>query len=484
MELSGLLVWAAVLVSLIAFIVFLVKSFKNWGVWMTICFVVLFIESWCFMVFTAGVNAKRLAAVKQHDALYLEVKNLLGQRDEEFYGKAIDPQADKSKFMYLANELNRLILERGRTWRGARVAVANPNTATVELPSQLANVSVEAPVGAPATPAVAPGSEALAVDSVVYAFGEDQTFAPREYIGEFKVTTVANNTVTMTPTSPMSPRQLAALNKSPTWSIYELMPLDDHRTFASAGSESTEEEIFGNMNQEEISKLLGIPLELANKEPNTLNVRQSAQARVLKSYLLDGARAPAGTPSESSQYEVEFLKEYTQPVDSGDKRPITQGGFFDQFGQAVDVRLMRPEGAAFSFKEGDKYRIEGYGAIELAEKGVVKLGNQYFVRPLNDYDFALKNTKQLYLQATQDALLIQREIDVVTTTASNTQEELLRSEEHGRRLEKDKSQYLKEQAVIAAEKERLESALASKKSEMGKIYSEIVELHSRLVKTN
>lgn len=480
------LVWGVILLSLIAFIVFLVKGFKGWGVWMTIGFVVLFMECWAFIIFSAGVNAKRIAAVKMHDTLYNDLKKLTIQKDEELFGKAFDPAPDMQRFVPLSNELHRLILERGRAWRGARVTSATPVSATVVFPTEVANIPPDAPApdaaAAVPAPATVPGQELIAPNSVVYVFGEDQQMIPRVYLGEFKVTTVANALVTIVPTATLSQAQLGSLNQSPTWAIYEMMPLDSHNAFAKAGSQPTKEEIFGNMDPDEISKLLGIPLDLAKQEPNTLDINRGIKARVLQSYLRDGTQAPEGTPLESSVYEVTFKKDYTEVVDSTDKRKATEGGYFDSSGRAVDARLMREEGAAaYTFQEGEEYRIDGLRAKELEKEGVVQLGAQIFVRPLNDYEYSFRDLRRLTLAAMQNAILVNREIEVVNRTEKTSREELIKGEENGRRYLLDKGMYDKEMAVIQAEQERLQSEVNAKKAELSQLYSKLVEYHEKLV---
>ncbi|MCU0715079.1 MAG: hypothetical protein MUD03_03015 [Pirellula sp.] len=485
MELSGLLVWAAVLVSLIAFIVFLVKGFKQWGVWMTIGFVVLFIECWTFLVITAGVNKARLEATKSFDQLFTERKKLLAQREEEFYGLPTNPAPDMQRYFPLASELNRVLLERGRTWRGARVISANPAGATIELPSALANLPSEVPPpdanGAAAPPAAPATSNSLAVESIVYVFGEDQQQIPVNYLGEFKVTGVNGPAITITPTTPLAQNQVGMVNQSATWAVYELIPLDSHTAFAQPGSQPTDDEIFGSMNPEELSRLLRIPLELTQRAPSDLNVFDSVKARALQSYILDGSKAPAGTPLENIVYEVKFLKDYTETVDSTDRRKPTEGGYFDASGRTVDVRLMREDSPDASFKAEEVYKIYGPRAKELEADGIVDLGTPYFVRPLNDYAFGFRETRRLTQQTMQDIALVNREIAVITQTEKNAREQLLRMEEIGRQMEKDQAQYAKELAVIQSEQQRLQSEIDSKKSDLGKVYATILDLHSKLV---
>ncbi len=484
MELSGLLVWAAVLVSLIAFIVFLVKGFQNWGVWMTIGFVILFIECWTFLIATAGVNKLRLAATKEYDALSTENVKLIEDRSLEFFGSPTDPNPDKTRFMPLASELNRMLLERGRTWRGAELLDAAPARMVVKLPTGESNTvpDVPAPDGAPAA-AAGRKVDPLTVESVVYAFGEDEQFIPRNYLGEFKVTTVTGQEIVLVPTGPLTTFQANNLTKSRTWAIYEVMPVDSHTAFAQTGSESSEDELFGHMEKKEISDLLQIDpaLETLEITPAT-NVLQAIRARVLQSYLWDGKVAPPNTPLEQIFSEVKFLKEHSERVDSTDKRNPTDGGYFDISGRSTDARLMRGEETPeVTFQVDDVYVLYGPRAKQLEQDGIVSISKNYFVRPLNDYEFAFRDMRRLTQQLQQDAALVVREIAVIDKSERDAKQQQLKYEQDGRNLELDKTQYAKELAVITEEQQRLQKELDNKKNELRQIYSEIVQIHSRLV---
>ena len=77
MEISGMLIWATVLVSLIVFIVLLVKAYKSWGVVHTVLLTILFIEAWTFLFLVSGVAHYRIAYTKLHDNLAEKVDGLL-----------------------------------------------------------------------------------------------------------------------------------------------------------------------------------------------------------------------------------------------------------------------------------------------------------------------------------------------------------------------------------------------------------------------
>ena len=69
MDLMGIIVWLAVLVSLGLFIWMLVKSLKGWGALHTTLLTLLFLEVWCLLFFTAGVASRRNGYVKAYEKL-------------------------------------------------------------------------------------------------------------------------------------------------------------------------------------------------------------------------------------------------------------------------------------------------------------------------------------------------------------------------------------------------------------------------------
>ncbi len=149
MEISGMLIWAMVLVSLIVFIIMLVKAFKSWGVAHTVLLSILFIECWTFLFLAGGVAHYRITHTKNHDKIKEKLEGLIKTVDLEMYGDRADPKLNLEKFVPLTNELNRLILERGRVWREATLQRttpangANPATAVFQLRARNANAPAE-----------------------------------------------------------------------------------------------------------------------------------------------------------------------------------------------------------------------------------------------------------------------------------------------------------------------------------------------------
>jgi len=485
MEISGMLIWATVLVSLIVFIVLLVKAFKSWGVVHTILLTVLFIEAWTFLFFVGGVAHQRIAYTKLHDTLAEKVDGLLKSVEMEMNGDRLDPKLNLEKFSPLSNELNRIILERGRVWRGAQVqtrtpATANtPATAVFQLPALVSNQPITAPVPGAAAAAIDSG---LAVDSVVYLFGEElepngMGLIPKIYLGEFVVTEVKELMLTMRPTTPLTKAQETAFTGSETWTVFELMPLDSHTAFAAAGSSSEEGAEFGRMDEKMIAKDFETPF---NAIPEELKAKITQ--KIMQAYVNDGARAPDETPPEALWYRVKFVKDYTVDVDAKGGRSPLEGGYHDTQGNMTDARLKRDSDAPAVIKTGTSHIFDEGTANQLSSEGFVERGATVFVRPLNDYAFAFRETRRMEIKAKQDTMLVTRENKEMERSTKVTNEQELYGEEVATKLRLDKAQYEKEVEVIARVSSDLETQISDKKVELSQLYGSIHALHDRLVK--
>lgn len=490
MEISGMLIWAMVLVSLIVFIVLLVKAFQSWGVVHTILLTILFIECWTFLFFAAGVAHHRIAITKKHDELVAKVEKQQKELDLEMFGDRLDPKFDLTKFVPLTNELNRLTLERGRVWRGAALQKTspangkNPSTATLQLPPRVSNLPATTPEGAAGAAgadavAVAPSTETgLAPESVVYLFGEKQAQVgslPEFYLGEFVVKESKDQLITVSPTIPLTKEQDTAILGYPSWAIYEVMPLDSHTVFAAEGSSFEQNAVFGRMDSEDISKIFeaafaGCPLTEAEK------------ARILDTYLKDGGPASDDTPPELLGYHVKFLKDFSEAVDAKGLRLPLEGSYHDSEGNMIDDRLKREAPAEFTFRADDAYVLDAGSADKLQANGTIETRSRIFMRQLIDYAFAFRETRRVTIRAKQDTNLIARETDQTIAQTEVTDKQEQRGEIENRLLKLDKMQYQKEAEVIAAVATDLEAQIAAKKAELSQLYGAIVAFRDRLVK--
>lgn len=497
MEISGMLIWAMVLVSLIVFIIMLVKAFKSWGVAHTVLLSILFIECWTFLFLAGGVAHYRITLTKNHDKIKEKLEGLIKTVDLEMYGDRADPKLNLEKFVPLTNELNRLILERGRVWREATLQRttpangANPATAVFQLRARNANAPADATTGGAAVEGAAPATAAtsvdsgLAVNSVVYLFGERPDplgSIPAVYLGEFVVSEIKDLELKVRPTTPLTKEQETILTDSPTWAIYELMPLDSHIVFAPLGAAPEDDFKFGHMDKEDLAKVLNIDPALADQEPSTLtSISEAIKARVLQSYINDGARAPEQTPPESLSYEVKFLKDYSLGVDAKGGRSPLEGGYHDTEGSMIDERLKRDSDAGVVFKTDDLYVFDAPTAKRLQSEGIVELQGAVFVRPLNDYAFAFREIRRMIIRAKQDIDLVTREYNIAVRSTTDYLKQELKETDEGNKLVLDKAQYQKELSVISSVAEAIADEIKETKSELSLIYRSILQAHDDLL---
>jgi len=114
-------------------------------------------------------------------------------------------------------EIHKLLVDRGRVWQRCAVQTVDPQTGQVA-------VEIAAPL-----------PHGIADKAVLHAF-EDAGFEKGgRYIGEFRVTGVADKRLEMQPTHTMSPRELNRLGKTKekgTWTLYDVLPVDNNEVFA------------------------------------------------------------------------------------------------------------------------------------------------------------------------------------------------------------------------------------------------------------
>ncbi len=139
MELTGILFLVVILIMLTLFIFGLVKGFSGWGVAYTVVLVFTFLSCLAFLFASAGVASRRIAWVRLHDRLKEQVGKLEVEARQLTYGDLYRPAADLSALVPLANEVSRLTVERGRTWRGASLTDFNPDSVRLSLAAKAAN---------------------------------------------------------------------------------------------------------------------------------------------------------------------------------------------------------------------------------------------------------------------------------------------------------------------------------------------------------
>lgn len=471
MGVGGILILLLLLVSVLVFGFLVFKSARGWGVLHTLLICTLFIECWVFLVFAAGVQGTRVKFTKAASENQARAEAAEQRTTQLQWGSGDVNSVNIDGVIPAKGELRRQTSDQGRVWRGLSFLQENNGNYELEL------VSADAPADdlvadAPAANAV-PSSESLPVNLVVYAFAsepnEDNQMLPVFYLGEYLVTASQDGLVTLKPTiEPLDVQsEYISAGNAATWTLYELLPVDSHRAFAAPGSQSTDEEIFGRMDEETLTELFaGIP-------------EGERRQKMLDTYLRDGKRAADDDPLKSVWVQLNMLKNYEDSVDSLEDANATERGYFDTTGRSIDARLKRGadgEDGTVQLTPNDKGELivmKAEAAQTLIDNGTAELVQRLFVRPLIDYEHAFNTFVVSMHEVSERIDLIQREIAQLQRANQLGQEQISEEQVENQRLNSDLANYQKELNVLNKAINGATQDVSALKSEMGTLYRNI-----------
>jgi hypothetical protein len=252
-----------ILVLFIASIVAAYFGARTWHWAHVVLVVAIFMATAGFLILSAEVlrvNAVQRAQVNklQHELEQVSAKNAAlekGSRDPKIIGeltgdeiKIPEGAEEMPSVDDLEHDLSLVERDRGRVWRNVMPAGVDPKTetvrATVEAPqpaAQEAPAEGEAPKPAPA--ATAAGPIGIVKDSILFLFEQgdpanpDPTKGP-QYLGEFRVTAVADKLVTMVAVQQLDDFELKRLQSSKgPWALHDSMPVDQYKLFEGLSEE-------------------------------------------------------------------------------------------------------------------------------------------------------------------------------------------------------------------------------------------------------
>ena len=466
MGLGGILVIAALVLSLFIFGFLIFKSAGTFGVLHSILVCILFIECWVFMIFAAGVQGTRVKFTK----LAFQNEQKLKAADESTKQLRWGDYNDQNLNAYVParSELRRLTTDRGRVWRSVMYQAKQGENFSLSLASADAvdeNAFAEDPAAGAAAPATV---ESLPVDLVVYGFSErdDNDLGqplPQTYLGEFKVISAQAESVELEPATPLSPAQLAE-TQGP-WTLYELMPADSHQAFANEGSGRTNEEIFGHMDEAAISELLA---GIADPDRKTAAIER---------YTRDGTAARDDDPVDNIWVQVEMLKNFETGVDNTGDTADASRGYFDPDGKSIDARLKRgaEDGSVKLTTEMRDQMIilNEPEAQKLIAAGNAQLVQRFYVRSLTDYRQAFSNLGIKMQDVTQRIQLYTRELTEVGNTNQLGQQMLADEQTVNSRLSQDSTGFTKEVAALESAVTVAEADLAKLKSNISTLFNSV-----------
>jgi chromosome segregation ATPase len=113
--------------------------------------------------------------------------------------------------------------------------------------------------------------------------------------------------------------------------------------------------------------------------------------------------------------------------------------------------------------------------------GVAEAIKSIYVRPLNNYEYAFRDSRQRTIESIQQLSVLTREKGLLDDTNQKGQAQLTSKQVERRKLDLDLVQVQKEQAVILAESKRLQAELDALTTSIASSYQKLKDLHSTMV---
>ena len=453
----------------IAFLVFMWKSIPMWRWYQLLPTFVILCLTITFLFPTAR-------ALKSRQAWH-EIKEELEDRATEAerenfalkYGDRSDPEAPIG-VRELSAKVSKIGVETGRLWRNLRVLNVQNQVITLGPPAKaavdpgLVDPDAEAAAPAPAVPLVPEGL-------VVFGFAESTrpcstNLLPVFYVGEFSVEQTSPTQVTLRPIYDLEPDQIQRINdRDPSWSLYELLPLDGHAPFIAEESEPDNDNIFGRVDDALVKSVLGNDID----------------DETLQKYLRDGGRSVEGDPPNTRWVKIQFLKTHPFDVDSTLPQGAVDGSFFDSSGRAQDSRLQTDdEKGLVTFRKDDEITIIEAEAKKLIDQKIARLVDTYYVRPLTDYRFELKRMRLRFNQSLSRTKELEFEKGVLDDSLKATNSMLTATQKIKLNLEQDFGQLELEGKAIKDYLSSVESGVKETRDELRRLYRQNQMLEQKL----
>jgi hypothetical protein len=337
-------------------------------------------------VFLASLGFLYLAArmMKTHDVFrthYNEHVTALGDRDKKI--KELEELQAR-----ITRDLDILAESQGRVWRDCPLSGRNADTITIQVgnPSGITGTNVLYVFEQHLQPVAPTPQQPVPYDPTVFENGIHSNNRALAFLGEFKVTQVQGNLVSLQSTRRLMASQDNALRNSPgPFACYEKLPTDQHGAWAN------------------LKKYLA-ERNRSDSFPRWFDA--TVDAAVVREFQRDGDKAIkadadkgiVGDPDERVLVELKFLTDYDKltPAQQADLRGLnfnivnlrTPAGddVKDAEGKVVSVdisKVIQKDAIAYFM-----LRLPGGGdgpGRKLVDMGIAQSESQIYVRQLRDY---------------------------------------------------------------------------------------------------
>lgn len=471
--------YIVIAVLVLLFGIFSYLNAANWNVLHVLGLFLTFCAAFAYLVLAAAALKTESAWKKTAEQKLEELAAQKAKVEQLEHGFSIDPRTGRLKLAEsnidsldgsLA-ELERAMYDRGQVWRS--VAHGKPNNNQIPLTFPPIRAPEPADGATPAAgAATAQAERSLAVDDLVYAFGQmplpgqdpsgdpdgKLITVPAYFIGEFVVRSVNGPNVVVEPTTKLDNTQRQLIGLQNPWMLYDQMPNDEH-------------EIFEEMPDEQVASLIRGACE-------RLDLPKETADELITRFQRTGELAENEDPELAVLTKVTFLQDYEVPVDTEtDTNGVTQEF---ELGSGLAAASHLKQGAPTQFKKGQEVILStlGQGGKSLVDDGIVKVEEKVYVRPLNDFVFQFHAFKGQVDELAHQKFVLDQTEEMLKTAMSITKDLVSYRTQEKTNLQSDKSKLLYEQEQIDEYKTRLMNFLTEtlkKNSELYRTNQTLVE---------
>ena len=375
-------------------------------IWNKILIGLIFLMSLVFMYMAARTLKGHELWRSKAQSFERALENVEQQIDEAQHARSEGGVIAEMGIDQLRLELYKLLVDRGRAWYDTQPEQINAETGA-------ARVNVPFP-----SEDNLPGRHGIAENTVLYAFEQAPVEAPLgegggRYLGEFKVTEVAEGLIGMEPAQRMSQRELDRLASSAgPWSLYEVMPIDGHDVLAEM-----DDQYLRTVLPESVAAQY-----VRDREPAT---PEQIEELGLPGQVVDAEGQPVG-PGETGvylrplrDYEVLFRDYHRQAAEWGAEMAAALSD--QQYAEAAREDAQRQ----LAFRQAQISQRENELATETRQRDIVQRHRQALERKLAEIARAagqiLADNRTLASQIAQIQLTAQRRIDERTRRMARTE---------------------------------------------------------------
>ena len=388
------LLWQIILgVLVLAALVLGGLSTKTWRAWDVVAGYLVVLTAIAFLILASASLKTRRTWLQQVSRLQQQFDTLQADQQKLLHGDLTETVQVTPSLRSERYKLTRLLIDRGRVWRNCVPAAAEPDAVMVQVIQE------------------AGATHQIPANMVMYVFREAPLedggmLVPAAYIGEFRVSTVNEAGVVLSPTQQLTPGQRAQLGfGGATWSLYEKMPTDSHRLFTDTdiAPDLAREgaPIFGEVDEEELTEVFQF---VQDNLPQESQLPPERLAEIVNRFARDGQRATDVDSPDTVQLKVRFLKEHTVQVDTNVAQGALSSGAFDASGSAQVEYLQRADGDSVTIQPDAIVVLTPSVANQLIQQEICELVEPIFVRPLSNFSLALN---RLYHRHRRNVQMVQ-----------------------------------------------------------------------------